>query len=404
MIFFLQVKLYKLLVFSSRILLRLIPIPNPILFTGKNSSLDLCDAIAHRGHRHVLLVTDQTLIDLKLADKILLRLTENNINCTVYNEVLPDPTSYQIENGSVVAKHNNCDAIIGFGGGSSLDAAKAIAACVTNLTTSKQLAGLFKIKKIPLPLYLIPTTAGTGSEATFASVISDDETHAKSFLMDPKLVPIMAALDGQLMLNLPSNITAATGMDALTHAIEAYISTNANKTTNELALSAIRLILNNLETAVTNNGDFQVRQNMAMASYYAGAAFTRAGVGYVHAISHNIGAAYGTPHGVANAMILPRVLEYSFTDIVNRLATIARTCHLINHEVSDVEAARTFIQQVETMLSIFDIPYYLNDLQKDHIPKLAKAALREAHLTPYAVPKYMTQNDCENMLRSMLKP
>jgi len=199
MIFFLQVKLYKLLVFSSRILLRLIPIPNPILFTGKNSSLDLCDAIAHRGHRHVLLVTDQTLIDLKLADKILLRLTENNINCTVYNEVLPDPTSYQIENGSVVAKHNNCDAIIGFGGGSSLDAAKAIAACVTNLTTSKQLAGLFKIKKIPLPLYLIPTTAGTGSEATFASVISDDETHAKSFLMDPKLVPIMAALDGQLM-------------------------------------------------------------------------------------------------------------------------------------------------------------------------------------------------------------
>ena len=298
---------------------------------------------------------------------------------------------------------NHCDGVLAFGGGSSIDAAKAIAACVNNTKTAQQLAGVFKVKQAILPLYAIPTTAGTGSEVTPAGVISNSENHKKEVLIDPKLTPKMAALDCNLMLGLPPAITAATGIDALTHAIEAYISTNATDHTNELALPAIKLIFKHLETAVTNGKNVQARQSMAMASYYAGMAFSRAGLGYVHAISHNIGAKYTVPHGVANAIILPPVLDFSLTNIEVKLAKLARLTTIVDNAVTDKNAAETFIATVRQMIKNIGIANYFEDLQANDIPELAKSALKEAHFTPYAVPKYLDQTGCENLISKMMK-
>nr|WP_299083140.1 iron-containing alcohol dehydrogenase [uncultured Paraglaciecola sp.] len=298
---------------------------------------------------------------------------------------------------------NHCDGVLAFGGGSSIDAAKAIAACVTNTKTAQQLAGVFKVKQAILPLYAIPTTAGTGSEVTPAAVISNSESHKKEVIIDPKLTPRMAALDCNLMLELPPAITAATGVDALTHAIEAYISTNATDHTNELALSAIKLIFKLLETAVTNGKNVQARQSMAMASYYAGMAFSRAGLGYVHAISHNIGAKYAVPHGIANAIILPQVLDFSLPNIEDKLANLARLTNIVDNGVSDKNAAKTFIAAVRQMIKSMGIPHYFENLEAKDIPELARSALKEAHFTPYAVPKYLDQMGCENLISKMMK-
>lgn len=382
--------------------MRFLPIPSPILFSGKDASLELCDAIVHRGCKKMLLVTDEILMQLKLGSKIIQRLEDQGISVTVYSGVLPDPTTDQVKEGVKLARENGCDAVIAFGGGSSIDAAKTIAACVTNSKNAKQLEGFFKVKQPPLPLYVVPTTAGTGSEATIAAVISDSVSHKKSLIIDLKLVPKMAALDGNLMLGLPPAVTAATGMDALTHAIEAYISANATDETDQLALASAKLIFNNVEQAVSQGSDFHVRQNMAMGSFYAGLAINKAGLGYVHAIAHNIGAAYGTPHGVANAIILPRILDYSLENIEERLANMARACGLADGNTGDRDAACVLIDKIRNMMASFGIDCYFDKLKPADIPQLAKAALKEAHFTPYAVPKYMDQQQCEKLIRDMM--
>ncbi|KZZ33212.1 alcohol dehydrogenase, partial [Oleiphilus sp. HI0085] len=292
-------------------------------------------------------------------------------------------------------------AILAVGGGSPIDASKAIAARATNDKPLEKMAGLFKLRKAPLPLFAIPTTAGTGSEVTIVSVVSDPETHQKTPIIDPKLVPMMAALDGAMMLGLPAAVTAATGMDALTHAIESYISVNATDETDAYGTAATRLIMENLETAVKDGSNLEARQNMAMASYYAGLAFTKASVGYVHAIAHNFGAYYSTPHGLANSIVLPHVLDYSKDEITERLAKLAEVSGLKEGKESNRELADKFIQRIREMLKSFDIPEQLGDLKTEDIPKIAKSALEEAHLN-YPVPKYMNQKVCENLLNKMV--
>ena len=401
MLFPVKVQYYKGLAKALKVAAAIIPMPKPTLFTGKDSSLELCSAISQLGKKKILIVTDKVLVEIGLLKGIEARLKKENVEYVIYDGILPDPTYDQIESGLELLKNNQCEAILAVGGGSPIDASKAIAARATNDKPLEKMAGLFKLRKAPLPLFAIPTTAGTGSEVTIVSVVSDPVTHKKTPIIDPKLVPVMAALDGELMLGLPPMVTAATGMDALTHAVESYISVNATEETRAYSLAATRLIMENLETAVHDGKSFQARQNMAMASYYAGLAFTKASVGYVHAIAHNFGAYYSTPHGLANSIVLPYILDYSKDEISDRLAELAIASGLNKGKESQQELADIFIARIRTMLKSFNIPSQLDDLKVSDIPSIAKSALEEAHLN-YPVPKYMNQNTCENLLNKMV--
>ena len=272
-----------------------LPFPKPTMFSGPGSSLTLCDAMADVGTRRVLIVTDELLVKLGLLDAIEARLGELGIEFFVYHGIKPDPTVEQIEAGLRELVEHRCEAVLAVGGGSSIDAAKVIAARATNDKPIAKMEGLFRVFRATLPLYAVPTTAGTGSEVTVAAVVSDPVRRRKYSVLDPKIVPAMAALDGSLMTGLPAAITAATGMDALTHAVEAFVSRNALAETDRHALAATRLIMKNLPRVMEQGDDIEARQKMAMASYYAALAFTRAGVGYVHAVAHNFGAYYHTP-------------------------------------------------------------------------------------------------------------
>jgi alcohol dehydrogenase class IV len=402
MLFPVKVKYYQGLTKVLKVAAALIPMPKPTLFTGSGSSLELCDAISHLGHKKLLLVSDKVLVEIGLLDNITERLDSLGIRYVVYDGILPDPSYDQVEAGLKILQKNKCDAILAVGGGSPIDASKAIAARATNNKSIPKMAGLFKLRKAPLPLFVIPTTAGTGSEVTIVSVVSDPVTHQKTPIIDPKLVPIMAALDGSLMTGLPAAVTAATGMDALTHAVESYISTNSTEETKSYSLAACKLIMENLPTAVHDGGNFEARQNMAMASYYAGLAFTKAGVGYVHAIAHNFGALYSTPHGLANSIVLPHILDYSKADIIPELAELAKASGLQVGKESKKQLADKFIATVRAMLEDFSIPNTLRDLKQEDVPKIAKLALDEAH-TNYPVPKYMDLNTCEGIITKMLE-
>jgi len=378
-----------------------VPMPKPTLFTGEDSSLELCQAISQLGYKKLLIVTDEVLVKIGLLDKIKERLSELNVAYVIYDGILPDPTFDQVYTGVDILRNNHCDSILAVGGGSPIDASKAIAAQSTNNKPLEKLAGLFKLRKAPMPFFAIPTTAGTGSEVTIASVVSDPITHHKAFIIDPKLVPVMAALDGSMMLGLPPSVTAATGMDALTHAIESFISVNATQETDAFGLAATRLIMENLEIAVKDGKNLEARQNMSMASYYAGAAFTKASVGYVHAIAHNFGAYYSTPHGIANSIVLPHILDYSKESVINRLAQLAEVSGLRVGNETNAQLADKFIAKIRSMLKTFNIPEQLDTLKTDDIPKIAKSALEEAH-NNYPVPKYMDQKICESLLTKMV--
>jgi alcohol dehydrogenase class IV len=399
--FSMQVTGYTSLQKVLKIAAKNLPFPRPTLFSGPGSSLELVDAIADMDFTNILIVTDAMLIKIGLLKDILARLEEKGVKYTIFDGVLPDPTYDQVENGLTILKKNKCEAVLAVGGGSSIDAAKVICARATNNKSIKKLSGMFKVFKPILPLFAVPTTAGTGSEVTVAAVVSDPVTHAKTPIMDPKVVPQMAALDGALMTGLPANITAATGMDALTHAIEAYISANAFEETDAYAIAATKLIMANLATAIKDGKNVGARQNMALASYYAGLAFTKAGVGYVHAIAHNFGAYYHTPHGLANAIVLPHVLDYSKDAVIPRLAKLAEVSGLKNGKESKAQLAQRFIDHVRAMSKEFGIPEKLEALKKDDIPGITKNALKEAHFT-YAVPKYMDADTCEALIAKMI--
>ena len=380
----------------------ILPFHWPTVFEGPGASLKMCQFIAKQGHKKVLLVTDSMLVSLGLLDAILTELASQGVTVIVFDGITPDPTIEQIEAGVTVLKNNDCKALLAVGGGSSIDAAKVIAARGKSNKPIVKMTGLFKVFiNGTLPLYAVPTTAGTGSEVTIAAVVSDPVQRRKLPIMDLTLMPVAAALDGELMTGLPPHITAATGMDALTHAVEAYISRNALKRTDTQAIKATQLIMANLSTAVSDGSNVAARQAMAKASHLAGMAFTQAGVGYVHAIAHNFGALYHTPHGLANAIVMPHVLDYSKSQCLNKLASLARACNIGPQGASEQALADAFIDRIRTMKHQFNIPETLAALQQQDIPQIAEAALKEARFT-YAVPRYMDKRTCENLIRQML--
>jgi alcohol dehydrogenase class IV len=383
---------------------RFLPIPQPTILVGPGASGRLGQTIAGFGHGKLLIVTDSIISKLGLLDDLTNALTAGGAEYVVFDAITPDAPIPLIEEGIEFYCANGCDAIVAFGGGSSMDASKAIAAAVSNPgKTLRELAGYFKGLNTPVKIYAVPTTAGTGSEVTVAAVISDPETQTKLVIVDTRLVPKMAALDPCLMTGLPPHITAATGIDALTHAIEAFVGQWANSYTDDMALSAVGLIFDNLRVAYGDGKNLAAREKMALAATYAGLAFTRANVGYVHAIAHQFGGKYHTPHGLANAIMLPLVLKYSLPAITERLALLAVRARLgQKNEPEDVLAQR-FLDAVDQLNHDLGIPTFLAALKESDIPQLAEAACREAH-TGYPVPRYMTQAVCEDIIRKVLPP
>ncbi|MGB2817347.1 MAG: iron-containing alcohol dehydrogenase, partial [Burkholderiaceae bacterium] len=287
---------------------RLLPIPQPTLLVGPGASARLGQAIGAFGHRKILVVSDGVVAGLGLMKSFLDALQAGGTAVVVYDEITPDAPIPLIEKGIDLYRRKGCDAIVAFGGGSVMDAAKTIGLAAANNKHPRKLVGYFKGLHAPPPLYAVPTTAGTGSEVTVAAVISDPAHERKLVIADTRIVPQMAALDPLLMAGLPPAVTAATGMDALTHALEAYLGDWSTEYTDRMALAAVAMIFENLPRAYERGGDLVAREQMALASTYAGMAFTRANVGNVHAIAHQLGGKYHTPHGLANAIMLPHVL------------------------------------------------------------------------------------------------
>ncbi|MFB9215744.1 iron-containing alcohol dehydrogenase [Vibrio sinaloensis] len=395
--------LHRMYMWGLKIAAKVLPISKPTLFIGKDALKQLCHSVSIMGINKVLIVSDQGIVKLGFVKKLMFEFERVGVHCHVYSDVEPDPTYDHVEQGLALFRQQHCQAVVAIGGGSPIDCAKVIAACATNNKPVQRLVGLLKVWKAPAPTFVLPTTSGTGSEVTVAAVVSDPKTHAKTPVMDPKLVPIAAALDPSLMLALPAHITAQTGMDALTHAIEAYLSGNATLETDRYAIAAIRLIDENLPKAVSFGQNATARQNMALASYYAGLAFTKASLGYVHAIAHTLGAKYGTPHGLANAVVLPHVLEFSKSATQERLAVLADLLELTNSHVSDSIKAQAFIDYIRDLQGRLDLPTHFEHILHEHISELAKQSLHEARWN-YPVPRYMQQHECEQLILALANP
>ncbi|MDG2336231.1 MAG: iron-containing alcohol dehydrogenase [Myxococcota bacterium] len=381
------------------LLARFLPDKVPITFVGVDSTRELSESIAQMQIEKVLVVTDSVLVELGLVQKVSECLERAGVASVTYDGVLPDPTFTQVEQGLALLDQHGCQAVLALGGGSPMDASKLISAMATNRVPIEKLEGMMKIKNAPMPLFAMPTTSGTGSEVTLAAVISDPVSHKKKFFTDPKLLPLMVGLDPSLTLGLPPAITAATGMDALTHAIESYISKSATETTRGYAKISVKLVFDNLDRACQDGKNLETRRAMSLASYYGGLAFTRTSVGYVHAIAHTFGSYYKTPHGLANAIALPNVLEFSLPACEAQLAELADDVGIKGE--SQARKAEEFIAAIRQLMQRVAIPFGLEDLRPQDIPAIAQQALAEAHLN-YPVPRYMLQGECETLLHEML--
>jgi alcohol dehydrogenase class IV len=381
----------------------LLPIPQPVLLVGAGSSARLGEALAGFGHRRILIVTDAVVSGLGLTAPLIRALTAGGAKHVVFDAITPDAPIPLIEQGIAFFERHRCDAIVAFGGGSPMDAAKAIALSVANRKHPRKLVGYFKGRHAPVPLYAVPTTAGTGSEVTVAAVISDPEHQRKLVIADTRLVPAMAALDPTLMTGLPPPVTAATGMDALTHAVEAFIGQWATPHSDRMALAAVGLIYHYLPIAYRKGKDLAAREQMSLAATYAGLAFTRANVGYVHAIAHQLGARYHTPHGLANAIMLPYVLAYLAPAIGKRLALLAVRAGVGKAGERAPALARRFVASIVQLNRDLGIPATLDALREEDLPAIARDACWEAD-TNYPVPKYMSPAICEGLLRKALPP
>lgn len=380
-----------------------LPWTPPKVVKGAGAVKELPKLVKAEGLDNVLVVTDKGLMGLHLLDGLFEGLENEGIKYSVYDEVQPNPTIYNVEDALKIYKENNCQGFIAFGGGSPMDCAKVTAARVVKPNkTPSQMRGLLKImKKLP-PFFAVPTTAGTGSETTIAAVISNPDTHEKNAINDPSLRPKYAILDPELTLGLPPHITSTTGMDALTHAVEAYIGGSNNKQTFEDARIATKLIFDNIEKVYENGKDVEAREAMLVGSFHAGLAFTRAYVGYVHAIAHNLGGMYGIPHGLANAVILPYVLDYFGETAYKRLAELADVAGISGPAQGEREKAKRFIAKIRELNAKMNIPDGFEQIKDEDIPLIAKRALKEGNPL-YPVPKIMDQADCEALIKSLKK-
>ena len=384
-----KVFFYRIYQFVMLLASYMVKWPKPLLIEGENSVLKIPQILVDKGISSVLLVTDKVITSLGLTAPLLKELSIAGIACSVFDDTVPNPTIGNIESALKIYHEKGARAIIAFGGGSSMDCAKGVGARVVNPNkTIPQMRGLLKVgKKLPL-MIAVPTTAGTGSETTIAAVISNPETHEKFALNDQKLIPHIAVLDPLLTLNLPPHITSTTGLDALTHAVEAYIGRANTAETRQYARDAVKLVFENLNTAYANGKDVNARRNMLKASYYAGVAFTRAYVGYVHAVAHTLGGFYSVPHGLANAVILPVVLDFYGHSADRPLAELADLIGITQPGESESVKAQKFIAKIRELEASMAIPRKIEGIKESDLSGMIRNALREANPL-YPVPREM---------------
>lgn len=360
-----------------------------IAFAGSGSSRQLCQHIAGLGVKRLLVVTDKPLRELGIADEATIGLADAGVAITWFDGVLPDPTFEQVDAGLQVLRSGQCEAVLAIGGGSAMDCAKMIAAAGTSSEDPRNWKGMNTVKHDALPIFAIPTTAGTGSEVTSGAVVKDTATSTKSIVSGPSMLPKATALDAALMRGLPPHITAATGMDALTHAVEAYIGVWERGTRLEDARIAVKLVFQHLVTAYQQGDDLAARQGMSLAAYYAGMAINQVSVGSVHAIAHQLGGTYGIPHGLANALVLPHVLEYCREEAEARLAELALEVGAGAAGEAPDQLAHKFISAVSELRTQVGIPDRSDLIQQADHQNLAAAAAAEC--MDYPVPRLLDE-------------
>lgn len=343
----------------------------------------------------VLVVTDPGIVKSGLVASLEAVLRNSGVGYTVYDRTQPNPTVKNVEEALALYHQNGCDTLIAIGGGSAMDCAKAVGARVVYpKRTLAQMGGILRVlRKIPT-LIAIPTTAGTGSETTLAAVITDSDSRHKYALMSFPLIPRYAVLDAALTYTLPPHMTAATGIDALTHAVEAYIGRSTTRETRGLALEAVRLVFENVEKAYADGQDHTARENMLQAAYKAGVAFSKSYVGYIHAVAHSLGGRYGTPHGLANAVVMPYVLEEYGACVYKKLHRLGIAAGVCSERDAPEAGAKKFIGAVRGLNARMGIPDKIAGIQKEDIPELASHAQREANPL-YPVPRLMTAKELE---------
>ncbi|MGL4307468.1 L-threonine dehydrogenase [Cetobacterium sp. SF1] len=369
---------------------------------GKGALNDLGPILTKYNFKKALIVTDKILVQIGLTKNLTDLLDNINIEYVLYDETKPNPTVTNVNDGLKLLKEEKCDFMISFGGGSPHDAAKGIALLATNGGTIKDYEGIDKSEKPQFPLISINTTAGTGSEMTRFSIITDEERHIKMAIVDKHVTPLVAIDDPNLMTAMPKGLTAATGMDALTHAIEALVSTIANPLTDACAEKAITLIAKNLLKAVQDGKDIEARDQMSYAEYLAGVAFNNASLGYVHAMAHQLGGFYDLPHGICNAVLLPHVQEFNSSVAAERLKLVA---HLMGVDVTNMtneEGAKAAIEEIKKLSKAVGIPAGLKDLnvKEEDFETLAKNALVDA--CSFTNPRVGSLEEVINIYRSAM--
>lgn len=382
--------------FGFKIAMYFLPWRKAKTLVGANSLLLLPELIKADGYDKVLIVTDQGLVKLGLLDPLTKQLEKDGVKYIVYDKTVPNPTVDNVMEAYKIYIENDCQGVIAFGGGSPMDCAKGVVAKATKPKKDiVKMAGLLKIAKKTPPLFAVPTTAGTGSEVTLAAVITDSVNNHKLVMNDPMLIPAYVVLDPVLTVGLPKHITSTTGLDALTHAVEAFIGNTRTKHTKAQAIEATKLIFENIKTAYDDGSNLEAREKMLIASNLAGKAFTRSYVGYVHSIAHTLGGMYHIPHGLANAIILPHMLKWYGVKIYKKLAVLGRAISIEGE--SDEMISKQFIEQIELLKKYCAIPDKFENIIKDEdIPQMVKYSLKESNPL-YPVPTLMGKKDMYNM-------
>ncbi|KIH71323.1 iron-containing alcohol dehydrogenase [Salinicoccus roseus] len=379
------------------------PWRTPLVVEGVHSLDRLPALVSAADISRLFVVTDKGILEAGLIDVMLEQLEMRGIHCTVYSDTLANPTVQNVEAAVGQYYEAQSEGIVAFGGGSAMDCAKCLGARIARPDKSlSAMRGVFKLRRNMPPFFAVPTTAGTGSEGTLAAVLSDRDTHEKYVLMDTSLIPHVAVLDPYLTLDLPQEVTAMTGMDALTHAVEAYIGRSNTKATASYAKEAVRLVFDNLEASHNNGHDLKARREMQQAAFKAGLAFTRAYVGNIHAIAHTLGGHYNVPHGWANAVIMPHVLGYYGAAVHKPLSELADVAGIGLPTETEAVKAAAFIAAIRKMNEKMGIPEKVEGIKGEDIPGMIEKAYREANPL-YPVPVIFDRSDFEHIYNEIRK-
>jgi len=354
---------------------------NETSYFGRGARIELANEIKTRGFKKVLVVTDKSLIECGVTAKVTNILEEENIDFIVYSEVKPNPTVKNVQDGVKKCKEYGADVIVAVGGGSPIDTAKGISIVMTNPDREDivSLNGLSNTANKGMPMIALPTTHGTAAEVTINYVITDEDRQIKMVCVDPHDIPLVAIVDSELMETLPKSIAASTGMDALTHAIEGYITKAHNTMSDMFHMRAIELIFENLPAAV-NEKDSKAIENMALAQYIAGMGFSNVGLGIVHSMAHQLGAVYDTPHGLANTILLPTVMRFNGEVCADRFREIL--CHIGRpdaRDLNDQDVINTFVWKIEELSKAVGITQTVKDTgcREEDLEMLAEKALED---------------------------